>query len=78
MRTLSTAALAALNENPIRYFALINLEVTPAVRLTTLPRDVTFSGQTYIADKVTIDLAPPLVSSSVDRETYTITMAGLS
>lgn len=74
MRTLSAAALAAINlPNPkFVLFAKINFSTT-TLRVTSNSFDHTFNGETYSSNNSLITFGPPRVSSSVDREIYELT-----
>jgi hypothetical protein len=73
MRTLSAAALAALNSDSPKFFLLAEIQTNPVLRITSTPFDITYpSGSTtvYSATNSIIGFGPPRVSSSVDREVY--------
>ncbi len=71
MRTLSAAALAAINlPNPkFVLFAKINFSTT-ILRVTSNSFDHLFNGENYSSNNTLITFGPPRVSSSVDREIY--------
>jgi hypothetical protein len=73
MRTLSAAALAALNRPSPKFFLLAKIETVPVQRLTSTPFDITYSNEVYSSINSIIGFGPPRVSSSIDREIYELT-----
>jgi len=74
MRTLSAAALAALNLSDPKFFLLAEIAFDVPVRATSLPYAVTYNSNTYYADTAVVSFGPPKVSNSVDREVYELTL----
>jgi hypothetical protein len=70
MRTLSSAALAALNSPSPKFFLLAEVALSTTLRATSSSFNITFSGNTYSATNSITSFGPPRVSSSVDREIY--------
>jgi hypothetical protein len=71
MRTLSAAALAAINlPNPkFILFAKIVLNSTTLL-VTSSPSNHLFNSETYLSTSSLVSFGPPRISSSVDREVY--------
>jgi hypothetical protein len=71
MRTLSAAALAAINlPNPkFVLFAKIVLNSTTLL-VTSNSFDHDFNSETYLSNNSLVSFGPPRISSSVDREVY--------
>lgn len=74
MRSLSAAALAALNLSDPKFFLLAELGFSTVVRATSLPYSVTFNSKTYYPDTAVVSFGPPRVSNTVDREVYELTL----
>jgi hypothetical protein len=74
MRTLSAAALAAINlPNPkFALFAKINFSGV-TLRVTSNSYDHSFKGEVYSSSSSLLTFGPPRVSSSIDREIYELT-----
>jgi len=70
MRTLSAAALAALNLNSPKFFLLAEINFSSILRITSTSFDLTFNGQIFSSTNSIVSFGPPRVSSSVDREIY--------
>jgi len=74
MRTLSAAALAALNLPNPKYFLLAKIEFSPVVLATSLSYNTTFNSEVYLASSPVLAFGPPRVSTTVDRETYELSL----
>lgn len=79
MRTLSANLQGILNANHIELFYLLRIykqSGTSIVASTTYVRDLTMSnGITYAADDRLVNVDPPQLTTTVDREQYKITLA---
>lgn len=75
MKTFSTAVQNIINQNKIDFFFLIDLEFNTHHRLSSLPYDVTYDGNTYAANSALLEVDSPKFSSVVDRESYRIVIA---
>jgi hypothetical protein len=76
MRTLSAAALAALNSASPKFFLLAEIQTNPVLKITSTPFNLTYptgSLNTYSAINTIVGFGPPRVSSSIDREIYELT-----
>jgi hypothetical protein len=74
MRSLSAAALAALNLPNPKFFLLADLGFSTPVRATSLPYPVTYNSNLYSPDTAVVSFGPPRVSNTVDREVYELTL----
>lgn len=75
MKTFSTAVQNIINQNKIDFFFLVDLEFSTHHRLSSLPYDVTFNGNTYTANSALLEVDSPKFSSVVDRESYRVVIA---
>jgi len=75
MRTLSTAMKTALAADTLKYFSLVDLQLTSGTfYLTDLSYSVVVGGITYTADGGLAEYQAPRQSSQVDRESFKITL----
>jgi hypothetical protein len=71
MRTLSAAALAAINLASPKFILLGKIELaSTTLRITSASQDIYFNNEWYLSDGAITGFGPPRVSSSVDREIY--------
>ena len=74
-RTFSANVQAAIDSGTAEFFMLIKLEFNTTYYLTTLPFDVVWGGNTYVANGGIFEIDNPSFSSVVDREAYRIVIA---
>lgn len=70
MRTLSAAALAALNLSSPKFFLLADIGFSTPLRITSTPFDLTYNSQVYSSTNSIVSFGPPRISTSIDREVY--------
>jgi len=72
MRTFSSTVQNLISQDTVDFFFLIDLEFSTTYRLSSLPYDVTFDGNTYTANGAILEVDSPKFSSVVDRESYRV------
>jgi hypothetical protein len=72
MRTFSSTVQNLIAQDTVDFFFLIDLEFSTTYRLSSLPYDVTFGGNTYSANGAVLEVDSPKFSSVVDRESYRV------
>jgi hypothetical protein len=73
MILLSPAVRTLLSQKRIETFFLVTIDT---YRFTSLPYDITMSdGLSYLSDGGLMNVEPPRLSSSIDRESYKISLA---
>jgi hypothetical protein len=72
MRTFSSTVQNLISQDTVDFFFLIDLEFSTTHRLSSLPYDVTFDGDTYTANGAVLEVDSPKFSSVVDRESYRV------
>lgn len=72
MRTFSSTVQSLINQDTVDFFFLIDLEFSTTYRLSSLPYNVTFNGNTYEANGAILEVDSPKFSSVVDRESYRV------
>jgi hypothetical protein len=72
MRTFSSTVQSLINQDTVDFFFLIDLEFSTTYRLSSLPYNVTFNGNTYEANGAILEVDSPRFSSVVDRESYRV------
>jgi hypothetical protein len=77
MRQFPTSIQTILNSDIIKYAFLIKLEFNTTYYLTSFNRNITYDGNTYIADGGLYEYDSPKFSSIVDRESYKIIIADI-
>jgi hypothetical protein len=77
MRQFPTSIQTILNNDIIKYAFLIKLEFNTTYYLTSFNRNITYDGNTYIADGGLYEYDSPKFSSIVDRESYKIIIADI-
>lgn len=77
MRQFPTSIQTILNSDIIKYAFLIKLEFNNTYYLTSFNRNITYGGNTYIADGGLYEYDSPKFSSIVDRESYKIIIADI-
>jgi len=75
MRQFSTAAQTVIDSDDIRFAFLIKLEFNSNYYLTSYHRDLSYNGNTYLADGGLYEFDSPKFSSVVDRESYTVVIS---
>jgi len=75
MRTISSAAQAVLDSDNVKVAFLMELQFNSTYRFTSYHSDLTYDGNTYLADGGMFEFDPPSFSSTVDRESYRIVIA---
>jgi len=75
MKTFSTAVQNIINQNQINFFFLVDLDFNTHYRLSSLPYDVDYNGNTYTANSALLEVDSPKFSSVVDRESYRVVIA---
>lgn len=79
MRSISVAALAALNLPSPKFFLLAKLITSSGdFYFSGLPYTVSFNGQTYVGSSSVISFGPPRISTTVDREIYELVVSDTS
>lgn len=92
MIKLTTFQTNTLSKNSVEAFYIVEIGFrsqqvvlgnlvwqTDYKRISTYQRDITLSdGRTFLGNAPIIELQPPKISSEVDREQYTITLADVS
>ncbi len=71
MIPISPAMQAILQEPTIESFFLIDIG---GLRSTSYSHDLVFDGETYTCDSHTVEVKLPRMTSSVDRQSFTISM----
>ena len=73
MKNTPASIITGLTSDVADPYLLLDMEFTgDTIRLTTLPYNVTVNGNTYVSDGGLTQLAPPQLSSVLDREVYRI------
>jgi hypothetical protein len=72
MRTFSSTVQNLISQDTVDFFFLIDLEFSTTYRLSSLPYDVIFDGNTYTANGAILEVDSPKFSSVVDRESYRV------
>jgi len=75
MRTFSSAVQTVINSDNLRFAFLIKLEFNTTYYLTSNPYDLSFGGNTYIANGGLFEFDAPKFSTAVDRESYKVVIS---
>jgi len=78
MRTITAAQLDLLTRNDVQPFLLISIGPnlnTDYLRYTSLPYDFTYESNLYLCDSNIVNLDPPRISDTIDKESYTLTFS---
>lgn len=78
MRKFSVTVNNLLNNDTIRFYFLIKLEFTQTYYITDFHSNITFLGNTYLADGGIFEYDSPKASSVVDRESYKVVLSDIS
>lgn len=74
MRQLSPAVVTLLSQKRVEMFFLVS--IANDYRFTTLPYDITMSdGLLYLSDGGLLNVEPPRLTTSIDREAYRVSLA---
>jgi len=74
MREFSSELTAALGQDYVEYFFLIDLYLNSTYHLSTYPSDVTVGSVNYISNGTIFSYDPPRQNTVVDREAYKISL----
>jgi len=75
MRTFSSAVQTVLDSDSINFIYLIELQFNSTYRFTSYNTNITYGGNTFIADGGLYEFDTPKFSSVVDREAYRVVIA---
>lgn len=75
MRTFSSNVQAVLDSDTIRFFYLIKLSLSSDYFFTSFNANLTFNGDTYLADGGLVEFDSPKFSTVVDREAYRVVIS---
>lgn len=78
MRNFSAAVQSAMSQSHVDFFVLIELQFSNTYRFSSLPHDVVYDGNLYVADGGVFEYEPPQNSTVVDREAYKIAISDVS
>jgi len=77
MREFSSAVQTILNSDNIKFAYLIKLDFSTTYYLTSYNTNLTYDGNTYIANTGLYEFDTPKFSSVLDREAYKVVIADL-
>lgn len=69
--------LAALAEEELGFFFIVQLDFNSNYFYTTLPYDVVWNGNTYRSETNILSFESPRATTVVDRQTYKLRLSGL-
>jgi hypothetical protein len=76
MRKINAFVESKVYADVLEYFALVEIELPDfSFYVTTLPFGVTVGSKSFVSDAGIVDYSPPDQSSSVDRETFSLSFA---